>query len=78
MSALETAITKVIIEKIEVEAVLAELERAFPLLDSRYYYARKLQMETRQKELKAILKKAEVGYVEDAPTEQWLVTRFIG
>lgn len=76
MSKLETAITLVVIEKIEVTAVLQELERAFPLIDGKYYYSRKAKLTRRNEELEAILKMAEIGYSTDAPLEQWLVTRY--
>lgn len=76
MSKLETAITQIVIEKIEVTAILQELERAFPLLDGKYYYSRKAKLTRRDEELDAILTKAEIGYSTDAPLEQWLVTRY--
>jgi hypothetical protein len=76
MSKLETAITLVVKEAIEIKASLQELERAFPYLPGNYYYARKQQLERRQVELVAILEMAEIGYTNDAPLEQWLVTRY--
>lgn len=76
MSALEIAITKVLIELIETRAVLAELERAFTYIDGNYYYNRKLKLTTREAELEAILERSQVGYVKEAPLEQYLVTTY--
>ncbi len=75
-SALENAISKVLIELIETRAILAELERCFTHLDGQYYYSRKSQLVRREEELVAILEHAKVGYTKDAPVEQFLVTRY--
>lgn len=73
-SALENAITKVIIELIEVRATLNELERAFTHMDGNYYYSRKLKLTIREAELEAILERGNVQYSKEAPLEQYLVT----
>ena len=73
-NALENAITKVLIELIETRAIIAELERAFTHLDSRYYYGRKAKLAEREEELVAILEHSNVNYAKEAPVEQFLVT----
>jgi len=74
MSSVKKAITKVVIELIELKAVQRDLERALPYLCTCYYYDRKQQVERRIDELNEILLKAKIGWVKDAPAEQYLVT----
>jgi hypothetical protein len=75
-SALENAIAKVVIELIETRAVLTELERAFPYIDSNYYYSRKQKLSYRVEQLESILEHSKIGYTKDAPAEQFLVTKY--
>jgi hypothetical protein len=75
-SVLENAIAKVVIELIESRAILQELERAFPYLDSGYYYNRKQKITRRIEEVEAILEHSKIGYTKEAPIEQFLVTRY--
>ena len=74
MSKIKRVITEIVIELVEVNAVLNELERAFPYLDGNYYYCRKQKMEERKAEINNILLRANVEYDADAPAEQYLIT----
>lgn len=75
-------ILAVIVELVEVQAVLRELERAQVFLRSDYYWGRKEKKEKRQKELFAILNRvygsetfAKPVPEVNAPDEQYLLSK---
>jgi hypothetical protein len=69
-------VTKKVLDLLQENAVLEELERAFPYLDGEYYYKRKVQVINRIEQLQSELNRSEVYFTpEVAPKVQFLVTR---
>lgn len=68
-------IGQVVVELIELRAVRSELNRSFPYLTGSYYYQRLRQIDDRIQDIEEILIKANVGFVKDAPSEQYLITK---
>lgn len=76
MNRIEKTLALVVIELIKKEAILSELERAFPLIDNTYYCNRKSKIERRISELKEILGAVKIGTTKDAPAEQYLIVEY--